>query len=761
MQRQVLAVEISRYKNLRDVRLPWSEALAVFGVNGSGKTNLLECLTLLMGTPRSLDLVWSRADVPGPDTLSMLVQVAPDDLPVGASVAAAIDLQRALHAGPDAFAVTISVLNDQRWWESHGASEGGTFAETVASLGLPPETHEYIVAQAAQPVVRYSLDRVQLVRRPGPFEDRPDEIEVTRRFRRTLMGRRPAHALTRDDAPPPAILAPLWASLDSLPPSPAAEDDLVEIMRLPDSSESPVRLEWLARDRTSREIGEDLKRTYDATSFVIERLTSSFRGLPWGTHAEADAQWWIQVRAAQAFAEELEVTLSGRFELEPTENTGPPDFDLIRRSDGAVLGSTGAPETDFLRSLSAGERRWVDEALGAAARSLESLAAEAEWKAEMLAMLDDDALTRVMEPIDDAVSRQGAADGYIDFESLELINRALDGPLQGAARAYLSGHEAGLDRRMAEASISGLKSRSIGPVIRVFDEPEAHLHPHGQRYVASALERLRARGGAVVAVSHSPYFLGLDGWLLIHAQALVEGTTLKALSSADLTARSALATEMGLGHGELLASVGYVLIVEGTHDRDILTALYGAQLHAAGVRVLRMHGTQQLLATAELDFVVAHLNVNIGVLVDNTRRRRLELGPDDHDTDEERKLRLLRREVQKQGRTMNYFGLERPDILAYLDEGVLRSLGGDIQDWDLILRRRTETRLEGEGFKEWASRMVGVNLKDAYLDVVERMAQAQLAPGGDMPGVVAQILRRAARTRWPDPGVPGDAGPNT
>lgn len=63
------------------------------------------------------------------------------------------------------------------------------------------------------------------------------------------------------------------------------------------------------------------------------------------------------------------MTLGDRYELVPTENMGAPDFDLLRRSDGAVLGSTGNTESDFLRHLSAGERRWVDEAFGAAARA--------------------------------------------------------------------------------------------------------------------------------------------------------------------------------------------------------------------------------------------------------------------------------------------------------------------------------------------------------------------------------------------------------
>ena len=755
MQRQIHAVQISRYKNLRDVWLPWNDALAVFGVNGSGNTNLLECLTLLMGTSRSLDLAWNRLDVPKPDALSMLVRVAPENLPVGASVATSFDFDRGLLGGVDSFVEALEVLKDLRWWANLGTSEGGNFIDSIASLSLHPALQDYIAREVENPVIRYSLEDVQLRRQAGVFEDRPEEIVVTRRFRRTLMGRRPSPSLVLDPSGPPELLVPLWASLDTLPPSTEASDDLVEIMQLPDSSESPVQLEWLAHERTAAEIREDLQRTYDATYLIIEKLADSFAELPWATRAEADGQWWIQVRAAEAFREELAMTLGDRYELVPTENMGAPDFDLLRRSDGAVLGSTGNTETDFLRHLSAGERRWVDEAFGAVARSIENLAGEADWKAEMLSKLGDDALTKVIEPIDDAVSQQESRDDYIDFESLELINRTLDRPLREAARLYLSGREPGLDRRMAEASISGLKSLSAGPVLRGFDEPEAHLHPDGQRLVSASLERLRARGIGAIVVSHSPYFLGLEDWLLIHAQALPDGTTLRALSPADLTARSTLAVEMGLGHGEMLVSTGYVLLVEGTHDRDILTALYGPRLHAAGIKILRMHGTHQILATAELDFVVEHLNARVGVLVDNTRLRRLNLNPDAHDTPEERKLRELSRELKSQGRKMDYFGLERPDILAYLDERVLEDLGGKIESWDELLRGRRNSQGRDERFKDWASRLIGVALQEVYPDAVARMAEAKIAPDGDLPQVVEEVLRRAAYARWPDPRIPG------
>ena len=56
----IVGLEVRQYKNLRDIWLPWSDGLALFGINGAGKTNLLECLALLMGSDQTIDLARPR-----------------------------------------------------------------------------------------------------------------------------------------------------------------------------------------------------------------------------------------------------------------------------------------------------------------------------------------------------------------------------------------------------------------------------------------------------------------------------------------------------------------------------------------------------------------------------------------------------------------------------------------------------------------------------------------------------------------------------
>ena len=60
---RILGIHVPLYKNLQGVWLPWNDGLALVGANGSGKTNLLEAMALLLGTPETLARALGRIDI--------------------------------------------------------------------------------------------------------------------------------------------------------------------------------------------------------------------------------------------------------------------------------------------------------------------------------------------------------------------------------------------------------------------------------------------------------------------------------------------------------------------------------------------------------------------------------------------------------------------------------------------------------------------------------------------------------------------------
>ena len=78
---RAIAVRVGRYKNLREQWVPWSDGMALFGANGSGKTNFLEALSILLGTDRTLILNQQRFGRVQPGALEFVCEVAAEELP--------------------------------------------------------------------------------------------------------------------------------------------------------------------------------------------------------------------------------------------------------------------------------------------------------------------------------------------------------------------------------------------------------------------------------------------------------------------------------------------------------------------------------------------------------------------------------------------------------------------------------------------------------------------------------------------------------
>ena len=135
---EIVGVEIRRYKNLANIWLPWSDGMAIFGANGVGKTNLLEALALLLGSPPTLGWAKSRLEQPAPHALSLVAKVRASTLPWSPDV---------VLAWPEEMGTTdegvdnpfARVFEDARWWRMLGADKGTDFWTGLARADVPAE----------------------------------------------------------------------------------------------------------------------------------------------------------------------------------------------------------------------------------------------------------------------------------------------------------------------------------------------------------------------------------------------------------------------------------------------------------------------------------------------------------------------------------------------------------------------------------------------------------------------------------------------
>jgi len=132
----VKGLHVRRYKNLRDVFVPWSDGMAVFGVNGAGKTNLLECLALLLGTPRTVALASSRLLQPEKDYLAIDVRVDEDHLPMPPDEAFRFTAPLPAEV-QGSFPALARAAAGADWWRALGASQGASFSSGLAESRTP------------------------------------------------------------------------------------------------------------------------------------------------------------------------------------------------------------------------------------------------------------------------------------------------------------------------------------------------------------------------------------------------------------------------------------------------------------------------------------------------------------------------------------------------------------------------------------------------------------------------------------------------
>ncbi len=679
-----LGVHIREYKNLSNVWLPWSDGLALFGANGSGKTNILECLALLMGSDQTVGLAGPRLVMPSPGAISLVALVDYGLLPLPADLVLAEELALPLETH---WPISRRVRDDATWWRDLGCDHGGDLRAGLASVGISSDLLNFVVESTARPIVRYTLASIA-----GDDPSDPWAPPISRIFTRTLMATSVPEVLRTTAARLPRIFGPLRAYFEA--PAPP-RGSYIDVMHLPPTAEPPGTLQWLPQMRTGRQANDELFRSFEQASEPAALLAEQLGnvGLQPGPIG-GDGHRWLR-RLGETYGQE-ELAFTVPYVSISSVGDGA-DYKLqdMRVGDGLTIGRTG--DKDVFEHFSAGERRWVDEALATVSQRLNRFTLQARLHAQLLRLADREDLRTGVLQFAARFERILSGDAYWTAETFDLVLQGLEPVLARAGQEWLQAPDP-ITKGLLMAVIPGLSTLQPNLTVRVFDEPEAHLHPLAQRGAARALEHLRRVGNHVVVASHSPHFLDLPGWSLVHVQRTVDGTNVARLSLDDTRARGGLAESLGVNRGELLAGMSYLLIVEGHHDRLVLDRLFGQVLREAGVAILCMHGTHNLLATAELDFLDRYLDVPIGVLLDYTNSDRAL--PGCTETNEERELTKLRLRCAERGRRYDVFGLTRPDITAYLSEAAIQARRAEFPGWKdaLDVFQHLDHR---QSFKRW------------------------------------------------------------
>jgi hypothetical protein len=106
---EIAGIYVDCYKNLDNLWLGWSPAMVLVGGNGVGKSNLLECLALLMGNHTTRDLVEKRVPAQQPFDISVVaiegrhVMLLNPEFCVGLALAA------------DKLATTRRAIRNRKW----------------------------------------------------------------------------------------------------------------------------------------------------------------------------------------------------------------------------------------------------------------------------------------------------------------------------------------------------------------------------------------------------------------------------------------------------------------------------------------------------------------------------------------------------------------------------------------------------------------------------------------------------------------------
>lgn len=712
---QILELAIDSYKNLNAMRQRWDSKIVLYGPNGSGKTNVLECILLLGGSHQALWEASPRLQRPKPGAISAVLKVGPWELPGGPTV--------------DPSAIT--------WWESLAVSEGAHFIDSLRSAPLPAQVRDLLADLAAEPLVRFALKELD-----GPVGEAREVTEEPPSYRRSywctwcLPGAPPAWLIDQADELPDAF-GPLrlW-----LAEAPETRSPYADLLVLPEVDDPPLSVQWVPRARSGV---EQMQVFEDAIAAAAEATTELFDAV---VELAADGRgtdpgFFVMEVAVDLIARELARTL-------PSVTVEVNDDRSMYFHHDVWAGRTFAERTGYLSDrvidlLSDGERVWVDEALGSAAHALNLLGHLQEARESLLLVLEKATPATgasVLNAIEAA--KPGELEDVWLKDEIDPVLVALDEAIKDeeAAISAVAGNLLFRERNHRRLLHGGTLT------VRVFDEPERHQHPLAVRRIASALDAIHADGTDVVISTHSHALLDSASGTFLHLHRGSKARTVPdQFCPAEVALVGELAASMGLTRGELLGLRRLVLLVEGIHDEIVLDHWFGPQLRAAGVLILPIHGTDNLPGLTQLKMVGDFLEVPVGVLLDASR----ELPA----------VKNLQRAVEKSARRWHRIDLIESDIVYYLPDQAMEVEFPAWPGWGQVRAERKKDRMP---IKAHLKKCYGKEVSGRLIRrVLAACADRSLGPPPELARAVSTFLALAQSADVPSGMLSSGPGPES
>lgn len=321
--------------------------------------------------------------------------------------------------------------------------------------------------------------------------------------------------------------------------------------------------------------------------------------------------------------------------------------------------------------------------------------------------------------------------------------------IQIALRLIVTSRHSDLPETFREKSFSGY--------VLLLDEPEAHLHPLAVKSIIRWCHRMVAWGFNIVVASHHEEFLRPSGADVAHVHISRSGnppvTQARTLLASATPLLQDVARELGMHPATVLSLVRGILFVEGPLDQAVLDEYACADLEAAGVAIVPIHGTRntQGLIDGEL---TPRLGIKVGVLTDDTDPATMAHRSNNKRSGEEKKITRLIKSYADQGLPPpTSFGIPEKDLLFALPaEGIRKCFPERASDFPGWLQMREECRAatglgpsDSVEWKRYAEQRYGLPLDtpEGVRSVVHKLDLA----GFEFPSirrVVDQIVAWAA-----------------